>query len=152
MKLDYDTPSKDLHRIQSYGPDFVTVNGQRLRHSLILTPTLLLPDWPPRTPQELQEQHLHELLKLKADLVLLGTGARQYFPPPELLLPFGQAGIGVEVMDTGAACRSYNVLAIEGRQVAAGLILAQEYPETHPETDESSKEAPGRDAPPEAES
>ena len=123
MKLDYDTSPKGMYRIRAYGSDFITINEQVLRRSLIVMPGLLLADWPPRTPEELREEHLHELLKLKPDLVLLGTGGRQHFPPPKLLLPFGLAGIGLEIMDTGAACRSYNVLAIEGRHVAAALML-----------------------------
>ena len=82
--------------------------------------------WPTggrRAPTALTEAHLASLAALTGTVLLLGTGVRQRFPAPPLLRPLVAAGIGVEVMDTGAACRTYNILVAEGRAVAAALIV-----------------------------
>ncbi|WP_297528961.1 Mth938-like domain-containing protein [Thiohalobacter sp.] len=111
------------YRIRSYRPGELRVNEETYRSSLLLGVDALLTDWPPRCLDELRPEHLQTLAEWQPDLVLLGTGARQRFPAAALLAPLYQAGIGVEVMDTGAACRTYNVLVAEDRRVAAALLI-----------------------------
>ncbi len=108
-------------QIQSYGPDYVRIDGKDYRNSLILTPEQVLPDWAPRQIADLRAAHLQALLELCPQIILLGTGPTQIFPEPDLY--DGIQGIGLEIMDTGAACRTYQVLRSEDRRVVAGLLL-----------------------------
>jgi uncharacterized protein len=93
--------------------------------SLLLTARHVDTGWQPQGYAELETSHLDVILQFDPELVLLGTGARLRFPPPEILQPLHRAGIGVEVMDTGAACRTFNILVAEGRQVVAGLLMIE---------------------------
>lgn len=102
----------------------IRVGERIIRSSVILTATQIIPDWPPRTVQELTREHLEAALRLKPQLILLGTGARQVFPDARVIAAVQDAGVGLEAMDTRAACRTYNVLVQEGRNVAAALILS----------------------------
>jgi uncharacterized protein len=115
----------DAHRyyIKSYGPGWINVNDQELRRSTIVSPNQLVTDWPPQTFVDLEEVHFEALLPLELEIVLLGTGNRQRFPHPALTRVLLGRGVGVEVMDTSAACRTYNVIMLEGRRVAAALLL-----------------------------
>jgi uncharacterized protein len=79
--------------------------------------------WAPRALGELSSDHLEVVVGLRPELVILGVGRRLRFPPPAILRPLVNAGIGWEVMDTAAACRTYNVLASEGRSVVAALVV-----------------------------
>ncbi len=110
-------------QIQSYGPDYVRVDGKSYRSSLILTPEQVLPDWAPRQVSDLCAAHLQTLLDLAPQIILLGTGPEQRFPEPDLYNGVLQQGIGLEIMDTGAACRTYQVLRSEDRRVVAGFLL-----------------------------
>jgi uncharacterized protein len=109
--------------IRAYTRGAVTVNDQVIRRSFIVTAERLITDWPPQHFAELDASHLLPLQTLKPEIVILGTGARQHFPPPRMTHPLLSRGIGVEVMDTAAACRTYNILMSEGRQVAAALLM-----------------------------
>lgn len=124
--------------IRAYAPGAVTVigpaggNGQDelalplgevLSRSFVISPGQLWRDWPPQQFEELALEHVAALLELKPELVIFGVGRRFRFPPAELLAPLMIQGIGVEVMDSAAACRTYNVLAAEGRQVVAALLI-----------------------------
>jgi uncharacterized protein len=111
------------YRISAYHGAQVTVNEETLTRSFILGADLLLRDWPPTAMGELRAEHLAALLGLQPELVILGSGQRQERPPLEALVPLIEAGIGVEVMDTGAACRTYSVLAAEGRRVALAVVI-----------------------------
>jgi len=86
-------------------------------------PDRILADWNVRDIESLARRDIEELALLKPELVLLGTGDRLHFPAPGLLASLAAARIGAEVMDTRAACRTYNILAEEGRNVAAALII-----------------------------
>ena len=119
LSLDYGDGN---YLIRAYRPGTVTVNDQHIEHSLIVTPNYLT-DWQPQQFDELQAAHFEELLALEPELVLLGTGTRQQFPHPQLIQSLLQQGIGVEAMDTGAACRTYNIVMAEGRRVVAALII-----------------------------
>ena len=87
----------------------------------------MLTDWPPQALDQLREAHFEPILALQPELVLLGTGTRQGFVPPPLLKCFYAAGIGIEMMTTDAACRTFNLLAAEDREVVAALLPLDEH-------------------------
>ena len=122
MKLHPDTPSGQ-NTITACGTGFIAVNGRRHQHSLVVAPDRLDPQWPVSALDQLHAGDLADLAGGECDVLLLGTGARQHFPAPEVMRALFQARIGVEVMDTPAACRTYNILMAEGRRVVAALIL-----------------------------
>ena len=121
MKLLASAPSR-RNAFTGYGEGFVQVNGQRRESSVLVTPDALL-DWAPASFAELAEAHFARIVELRPEVVLLGTGARLRFPPAALTAPLARAGIGLEVMDVQAACRTYNILAAEDRHVAAALLF-----------------------------
>ena len=106
-----------------YGEGYVEVNRVRFQESVVVTGERIVKDWPIGSVDELQADHLAAIIELKPAIVLLGTGAKFQFPDAARLAPLYKAGIGVEVMDTPAACRTYNILLGEGRDVLAALIL-----------------------------
>jgi uncharacterized protein len=106
-----------------YGEGYVEVNRKRHAASLVVSGDRLVTDWPARSVDELTADHLAAIVELKPEIVLLGTGASFRFPEPARLATLHKAGLGVEVMDTPAACRTYNILLGEGRNVVAALIL-----------------------------
>ena len=97
--------------------------AETLHQSLVLTPSQLIRDWPPRHFGELLPQHFDIFAELLPEVVLLGCGAQQRFLPPALLEHLARNGIPVELMNTGAACRTYNILAGDGRNIAAALMM-----------------------------
>lgn len=99
------------------------VNGARHEASVIVLPERIEP-WPVASFAALAEEHFAALAVLKPEVVLLGTGARLRFPHPRLTAALARAGIGLEVMDVQAACRTFNILAAEERHVAAALLFA----------------------------
>ena len=106
-----------------YGEGYVEVNGKRHSTSLLVGGERLVTDWPASSIGELLADHLAAIVEIKPEIVLLGTGKTFQFAEPRLLAPLYSAGIGVEVMDTAAACRTYNILLGEGRNVLAALIV-----------------------------
>lgn len=123
MKL-YRQVNADMNIVSAYDPASVTINGQSYLESLVVMPGTLLIAWASRRGvDELSDADMVLIRDLAPALVLLGTGARQRFPAPSVLRPLIEAGIGVEIMDTGSACRTYNILASEGRLVAAALLI-----------------------------
>ena len=111
------------NRIGGYGQGWVRINDRQIQQSVIVTPERIVIDWPPQTFTELGEAHFEFGKELGLEIVLLGTGSRQQFPHPSLTRSLLSAGIGVEVMDTAAACRTYNIVMAEGRRVAAALLM-----------------------------
>lgn len=109
--------------IQAYKQDTVIVNQTAYSRSLIITPEFLNAEWAPQGIEELTEQHLEELVTLRPDVVLMGTGQRLLFPDQHVQVFFLQREIGIEFMDTAAACRTYNILMAEGRNVACALLI-----------------------------
>lgn len=107
----------------AYGEGYVAVNNEKHGKNLILLPESIIHEWSTATPESLSEADVQKLLTLGTEIILLGTGKRLRFPPGALLRPFAPAGIGLEVMDLQAACRTYNILAAEGRKVAAALLF-----------------------------
>ena len=109
--------------IQLYEAGRIVINGREIRSSLIVAPERLIPDWRPRAAADLTSDDLIPVLELAPQILILGTGSTQVFPVPSVLIQAYRRGIGIEVMDTGAACRTYNILMSEGRRVAAALIM-----------------------------
>lgn len=107
----------------AYGEGYVTVNQDKHHKNLILLPDTIIPEWTEATFDTLTSADMEKLLELGTEIVLLGTGQRLRFPPGALIRPFAPAGIGLEIMDLQAACRTYNILAAEGRKVAAALLF-----------------------------
>ena len=122
MKLHATLPG-GVNAITGYGEGYVMVNGERLDSSVVVLPDRIEP-WAVKAFDELSTEHFAFLRDLKAEIVLLGTGARQRFPHPRYGAELAKAGIGLEVMDLQAACRTYNILVAEQRKVAAALLFA----------------------------
>ena len=122
MKLHVSGPGP-RNAITGYGEGYVLVNGQRHESSVIVLPDQVLP-WDVAGFASLSAEHFSALKDLQAEILLLGTGPKQRFPHPRLTAPLAAAGIGVEVMDLKAACRTYNILVSEERKVAAALLFA----------------------------
>jgi uncharacterized protein len=112
-----------LNTFTGYGGGYVMINDARHEHNLAVLPEAIIDNWTAAGFDNLAENDFAQLAVHGLEILLLGTGARIRFPRPELLRPLIEAGIGVEVMDTRAACRTYNILMGEGRKVAAALIL-----------------------------
>ena len=123
MKLHAHAPTT-LTTVTAYGPGYIEVNAQRHPHALLVQPESPAQPWAVADFDSLQPEHFEQIAALGPEVVLLGTGARQRFPHPRLLAALTRARIGVEAMDTGAACRTYNILMTEGRRVLAALLPA----------------------------
>jgi uncharacterized protein len=121
MKLQPDR--SDVQAISGYGPGWVGVNGEKITGSVIIGSRGERIDWPTRSFDELGAEHFATLAELQAEVVVFGSGSRIRFPKAAWLRPLMARGIGLETMDTAAACRTYNILAQEGRHVAAALLL-----------------------------
>lgn len=111
------------NQVRTYEPGRVQIRDDCYVASLIVSRDRLLTDWQPRHIDELQARHLRAVLEIHPEVLLLGTGDRQAFPEPETFIPLMDLGIGFEVMDNAAACRTYNILLAEERPVALALIL-----------------------------
>jgi uncharacterized protein len=122
MKFTQHTPG-GLNLIRNYGKDFVTVGEEVIRASCIVGARELIRDWPPRDVASLKLADLAPLFERKPEVVVLSTGERQQFPPAALRAEFATRRIGIEVMEVGAACRTYNVLVSEERKVLAAILL-----------------------------
>jgi len=107
--------------IRSVGADGIRINDQLWSETIALTPQELIDGWKPVALAELVEGDFELLLAHSPELVIVGSGARSEFPPRDLMFAFARLGVGLEVMDTAAAARTFNVLAGEGRRVAAVL-------------------------------
>lgn len=119
--------SHDIHEgylfFRRCADDAVTVVDRVLTRSFLLAPDRLVEDWPVADAAALDAAMLEQALALDPEVVLLGTGTRQVFPPAPARAALLRRGIGVEVMDNAAACRTYNLLAGEGRRVVAAIVL-----------------------------
>ena len=122
MKLHLSRDSR-RNSVTAYGQGYVAVNGRRYETSLIIMPDRIAEDWSVESLDSLVRENIQALVSLRPELVLLGTGDALRFPHPRLLEDLMAARIGTEIMDTRAACRTYNILAEEGRHVAAALII-----------------------------
>ena len=107
-----------------HAPGELWVGSTRFDHSLLVPWTGTVVPWAPRSTDELDASHFEAVLALKPELVIFGSGPRLKFVSPALLRALIERRIGVETMDTAAACRTYNVLVAEGRAAVAALLLA----------------------------
>ena len=123
MKLQPD--SSDVQSISGYGPGWVGVNGEKITSSVIIGSKGQRLGWPAGRFDDLNAEHFAQLAQLECEVVIFGSGSRIRFPQAAWLQPLMAKRIGIETMDTAAACRTYNILAQEGRNVAAALLLEQ---------------------------
>ncbi len=120
MKLHPD--ASNAYAIQSYSAEGVVVNGKLQTGAMILCAVNGPQKWSASSFENLNQAHFDALLPLQPELVIFGSGAKLQFPAPRLLQGLIAKGIGVETMDNGAACRTFNVLAGEGRRVVLALF------------------------------
>ncbi len=121
MKFTLDART-DINLIRSYADGEVRINELVLRAPCIVTAQQLVLDWRARTLATLALEDLEQIFALQPDVVLLGTGAKQVFPDRVIRQAFATRKVGLEVMDLGGACRTYNILVQEERRVAAALF------------------------------
>lgn len=107
----------------SYGDDFVSINGQRFNQAVVLTPDQIFTDWTATRFAELTEEHFAYFVAQAPEVLIFGTGATHQFPTPALYHSLIDAHIAIEFMNTQAACRTYNILAAEGRKVMAAVLI-----------------------------
>jgi uncharacterized protein len=118
LRLDHDTR---LQLFSGYGAGFVAVNNVRYEKCVIVSPEAVT-EWSVGAFEALTANDFGFIEQLKPEIMILGTGAAQRFPPPALARALAATGVGVEVMDSRAACRTYNILATEGRRVVAAIL------------------------------
>jgi uncharacterized protein len=112
--------------VRSYAPGELRIGAATLHRSCLVSADRLVADWRPQTLAQLTLEDLDAVFALGPEIVILGSGTRQRFPPTQWLAAMLTRGVGCEVMDTGAACRTYNVLVSEGRRVVAALLLGDD--------------------------
>ena len=109
--------------VTGLGNGWVRIGADEYREGVVLFPDRVVTGWAPAGFDALSVEDFAGLVAAGPEILLLGTGSRQRFPHPRLIAPLIAARIGVEVMDTPAACRTFNILVAEGRQVAAALAI-----------------------------
>ena len=109
--------------ITAYGPGWIGVGADKIDHSVIIGSNGLRQAWACARFEDLTAAHFEQLALIDTELVIFGSGQRNRFPPPAWWAPLMARRVGLETMDTAAACRTYNVLSGEGRNVVAALIL-----------------------------
>jgi len=124
MKFHLQAPG--AHVVTGFGEGWIRVGADEYREGIVLLPDRVVTGWAPAGFDALSADDFERLLESKPEIVLLGTGARQRFPHPRLLRELYEARIGVETMDTHAACRTFNILVAESRRVVAALALEME--------------------------
>ncbi len=122
MKLQSD-PHSGANTITGYGDGYIEINQIPYSHAVLLSSDGEILEWSVKSFDELSTTDFSQMLALKPELIIIGTGKRQRFPRPELLKTLIEAKIGFEIMDSQAACRTYNILVGEGRQVLLALIV-----------------------------
>lgn len=122
MKL-HLTTSDNKHLITGYDADFIEINKMRYSQNLIVMADQLILDWQASDFASLTEADFAQLVTLKPEVVLLGTGEKHHFLHPKIYQNLSTQGIPLECMTTAAACRTYNFLMSEGRNVAAALLI-----------------------------
>jgi uncharacterized protein len=122
LKLHLSKPV-EKNIFSGYGSGYVVVNNKKYENSMITMPDKIIADWQASTVEKLTEEHFKLLIPYEPEIILLGTGATLRFPSPLVTKNLLESKIGIEVMDTNAACRTYNILMAEGRNVAAALLI-----------------------------
>jgi uncharacterized protein len=121
MKIEREQ-SDGRNTFTGYGPGYVEINRERHARSVLVSAQAVA-EWKVRAVNELAASQIEPIAAMHPEIVLIGTGATFSFPEPSALAPLHAARIGVEVMDTQAACRTYNILLAEGRNVVAAVIV-----------------------------
>ena len=122
MQLNLEHPDHEFF-LRAADGESALVNERRLSASFVLAPSQLVEHWPVREVKSMTPQDLDAVLALGPEVVLLGSGATQVFPPAAVLAHCLRAGVGLETMTNAAAARTFNVLAGEGRRVVAAFVL-----------------------------
>lgn len=122
MKLSEDD-SSGSYMINGYDSEGIIINQRLYSRSLIVSNHRLLENWPMQDISELSADILAPILDLKPEVILIGTGSTLVFPPVSSYASIIQSGVGIEFMDSVAACRTFNILLSEDRSVVAGIIL-----------------------------
>ncbi len=125
MRIKLDRTDDSLNRINSYSAGQIMIAQKTYQSSLLVSPDTIVPDWPPNSFSDLATSHMDQIITLAPEIVILGTGKSLTFPSELLLQAITERSIGIEIMDTGAACRSYNFLLGEGRHVVAALFMIE---------------------------
>ncbi len=128
MKITLDNPDSD-YRIQSYEEGAIRINDKKIDFPVIVNRSGIYA-WEVKAASDLNKSHFQDIFKHKPEIFILGTGATQIFPSTDIVILFSKNRVAFEVMDTGAACRTYNILLSEGRDVSTGLFM-QEITETN---------------------
>lgn len=123
MKIDLDDNNDLYNRVSSYSAKEIVINKTPFINSFILFPDKILPDWHVSQVSDLSIKDFEIILEFNPEIILFGSGNTMIFPDPRIIASIQNHNIGFEVMDTMAACRSYNVLLNEERRVAAALII-----------------------------
>ena len=121
MKL-HLTPGTGLQLFSGYGAGYVAVNGVRHEKCVVVSPQAVA-EWAVSGFDSLTGADFGFIAEQTPEIVIFGTGSVQRFPPPELARALAASGAGVEVMDSRAACRTYNILASESRKVVAAILV-----------------------------
>jgi uncharacterized protein len=116
-------PATQPNLIRGYSATQLLIGNRSIERSCIVTPDQVITDWEPASFDDLLPAHLEAIFALLPQVVLLGSGATQRFASAEIRRTFTQRAVGLEVMQLGAACRTFNILVQEERQVAAALFL-----------------------------
>ena len=111
------------YQIQAFQPGKIKINDKIFTHSVIITPDRLIENWSPQQVSDLTAQAFTAIISLAPDILLIGTGSMLVFISPDIYGDLINHGMGIEVMNTSAACRTFNALASENRKVAAALII-----------------------------
>lgn len=122
MKLHLNTTTGQ-NTIFGHGDGYINVNGNLLEHPVVITPDTLISPWNVIDLATLSVADFDVVIALQPAIVIFGSGSVFRFPDPRIMAAFSKAHIGFDVMDTAAACRTYNVLISEGRRVAAALLI-----------------------------
>jgi len=125
MKIELDNYAHGRNRIKSYSAGCVVISDKVFNSNLILSPDTIIDDRLPDNVTQLKLDDLDQIIGLDPEVVLLGTGAVLQFPEQAIMAFFNSRKVGFEVMDTGAACRAYNVLMVEDRRVVAALFMIE---------------------------
>lgn len=124
MKLELDLADQTANKIRSYSDNAFRVKDTIINSNIVISRNQLQQNWFSEGYKKFASQHLDEFIEQKPEIIILGTGLTLNLPEENLTAYVNQYNIGFEVMDTGAACRSYNVLIDEGRDVVACLFLS----------------------------
>ena len=122
MKFTLESNSR-VNLVRAYSRTELRIGEESIRSSCIVSAERLITDWPPARLEALLPEHLQRIFELEPEVVLLGTGERQRFPPADIRAAFAARRVGLEVMDLGAACRTYNILVQEARRAVAARFM-----------------------------